>query len=110
MVLSLKRQLSRNDILFEFNNIRSLGRQLMISSEQLALANSNILKAIALTVTYPRHLKVSLTCKLMITYALNSSAVTGEEQGVRYSPLSLIQNPSPIFGVCFYLQVFYILR
>ena len=90
MVLSLKRQLSRNDILFEFNNIRSLGRQLMISSEQLALANSNILKAIAFTVTYPRHLKVSLTCKLMITYALNSSAVTGEEQGVRYSPLSLI--------------------
>ena len=69
MVLSLKRQLSRNDILFEFNNIRSLGGQLMISSEQLALANSKILNVIALTVTNPRHLKVSLTCKLVIKYA-----------------------------------------
>ena len=87
MVLSLKRQLSRNDILFEFNNIRSLGGQLMISSEQLALANSKILNVIALTVTNPRHLKVSLTCKQSITYALNSSTVTGE---VQYSPLALV--------------------
>ena len=39
------------------------------SSELLALANSKILNAIALTVTNPRHLKVSLTCKLVIKYA-----------------------------------------
>ena len=57
------------------------------SSELLALANSKILNAIALTVTNPRHLKVSLTCKQSITYALNSSTVTGE---VQYSPLALV--------------------
>ena len=57
----------------------------MISSEQLALANSKILNAIALTVTNPRHLKV--TCKQLITYAFNLSAVIGE---VQYSPLALV--------------------
>ena len=59
----------------------------MISSEQLALANSKILNVIALTVTNPRHLKVRLTCKQLITYAFNLSVVIGE---VQYSPLALV--------------------